>query len=472
MYRFLLLALVVWLPVTFAASESKRETLVIANSKAWKPFSFINQKGEPDGILVDYWREYSRVTGTPVRFLLLDWEESLQAVNDGRADVHSGLLWSLSRDEFLDYSQPIMTIDTQLFVSRDLLNVDMVELLSGKHPFLLGVVQGGFEHSFVKRNYPQINTVAYSNNAEMISAAFDGDIDAFVADLQVANFYFSTTQGTHQFSGVQHLYSGVLRPAVAEGNNALLLQLARGIAKINTEAKHRIFSRWMYIETVYPNYLVPTLSALAIIAIFSYLVLLRMTVRAKTRELELANRELKHLSETDQLTGLGNRYHFYSQFTQRVTRANTVCVMLLDIDDFKQINDTYGHQVGDAVIQAVGAKIKHIVEKHHLTGRIGGEEFAVVCSDFTVEQAKRLADTLCDSIRRLVIFDDGSKVTISLGCAYYLRSNQEISLSHADNLMYQAKANGKDQWNFKLIDGVPANSTTPKSDSINSREIS
>ncbi|MGF1911553.1 sensor domain-containing diguanylate cyclase [Vibrio kasasachensis] len=454
MVRFLLLALVFLVPFSYAANKND-DVLIIANSKAWKPFSFINDKGEPDGILIDYWKEFSRVTGTRVEFLLVDWKDSLDAVKDGRADLHAGLLWSRERDGYLDYSQPIITIDTQLFINHKRLNVDVSELLAGKHKFTLGAVEGGFEHSYAKDNYPQLTIKTFANNSYMVEAALEGNIDAFIADLQVANFYFHSTKAATQFASVQHLYSGVLRPAVAHNDRILLVQLAKGMIKISNETKNRLFSRWMYIETVYPSYLVPVLVIALLIAVFSYMVILRLAVRSKTRALEKANCELKYLSETDQLTGLSNRYHFYAQFSKRVSNSGTVCVMLFDIDDFKLINDTFGHQVGDVVIQAVGKAVNRITGKKHLIGRIGGEEFAVVCTNTNLEQATKLAECLCESVRELILFEDNKQVTVSLGCAYYHQSSEEISLSEADSLMYQAKAMGKDQFVLEQFQQVP-----------------
>ncbi|GAK84245.1 extracellular solute-binding protein family 3/GGDEF domain protein [Vibrio ponticus] len=445
----------------FASNLPSKDPLIIANSKAWKPFSFINSKGEPDGILIDYWREFSRVTGQPIEFLLLDWNDSLVAVKEGRADIHAGLLFSVERDDFLEFSQPIITIDTQLFVSRELLEVDTTTLFSGEHSYRFGVVDGGFEQSHSEQRYPNLNFVAFANNAQMLEAAFDGDIDAFVADLQVANFYFHSLEKGQQFSGIQHLYTGILRPAVAEGNNDLLGFLAQGMTKISSETKHKIFSRWMYIETVYPSYLIPVVIALSVIAVLSYIVILRMAVRSKTLELKTANRELKILSQVDQLTGLSNRRHFYSQFSHRVSTGGHTCVMLFDIDDFKSINDTFGHQVGDEVIKSVGQAVNSVVDKRHLVGRIGGEEFAVVCKKISLAEAEELAEQIREAVRQQVIFEDQRRVTISLGCAYYHKSSLSISLSEADNLMYQAKAKGKDCVICREYDEVPTLMLTP-----------
>lgn len=89
--------------------------LIVANSKAWQPFSYINDKGQPDGLLIDYWREFERVTGRPVQFKLVDWQTSLELVRTGKADVHGGLLWSQERNPLYDYGRALSRLDAQLF---------------------------------------------------------------------------------------------------------------------------------------------------------------------------------------------------------------------------------------------------------------------------------------------------------------------------------------------------------------------
>lgn len=130
------------------------ETIVVTNSKAWKPFSFLNQKGEPDGILVDYWRKYGELNKVNVEFLLVDWQASLDAMKSGDADIHAGLLWSESRDQYLEYGPSIMKIDTQLYVHQSLITQDIDEFMRGGHNHRVGVVVGGYEESFTRREFP------------------------------------------------------------------------------------------------------------------------------------------------------------------------------------------------------------------------------------------------------------------------------------------------------------------------------
>ncbi|WP_341663647.1 sensor domain-containing diguanylate cyclase [Vibrio sp.] len=420
--------------------------MIIANSKAWKPFSYLDDNQQPTGILIDYWKLFAKHNNVEVEFLLLDWNDSLEAVRTGKADVHAGLLFSEQRDAYLDYTPSIITIDTQMYINRDLIGMDLNAFMLGEHDYRVGVVKGGYEETFTRKTYPNLNLASFSNNQEMLDAAFSGDISAFVADLQVGNFYLLTSNQTNSFIGVRNLYSGDLRAAVKEGNQALQDFITKGQEAITTGEKQRILSRWMHINTVYPTFLTPALIAIAVIGAVLYIFALRYSVRMKTRELALANEELKKLSETDHLTGLSNRRHFVAEFQQRLGQPGDVCVIVFDIDDFKSINDNYGHQVGDHVIQTVAETIQGSVGPDQLLGRIGGEEFALVMNNQDELRVKEVSHSICDLIRNL---DFGEqlpyKVTLSLGCAYYPTSNHDIQLSDADHLMYQAKAQGKDR---------------------------
>ncbi|UPQ90047.1 transporter substrate-binding domain-containing diguanylate cyclase [Vibrio sinaloensis] len=450
MFRLLLIMVCL---LAFSVQSHETGTLTVANSKAWKPFSFINSQGEPDGILIDYWKAYGKKHHIKVEFLLTDWQASLDAVKEGKADIHAGLLWSEQRDTYLDYGPAFMNIDTQLYISQDLIGTNLDRFLLGEHDYQVGVVAGGYEESFTRLHFPNLSLVSFPNNQSMIEAAYDGELEAFVADLQVANFYLiSERDDIQRFVGVRHLYSGELRPAVAEGNKQLQQDIIQGMEALGLEEKQQILNRWMYVNTVYPVYLVP-LSALAIaIVVVGYIVMLNLTVKARTRELQRANQELKTLSETDQLTGLSNRRHFVEQLERRLKSKGSIAVMIFDIDDFKSINDTHGHQAGDRVIRDVARAAKSVLSEPHLIGRIGGEEFAVIVNNENYHDVAELAEMICAQVRTVGLREDHTReVTVSLGCAYYSNVETSISLSDADKLMYQSKLAGKDCVTAKQI---------------------
>ncbi|MBZ2161374.1 sensor domain-containing diguanylate cyclase [Alteromonas stellipolaris] len=170
--------------------------------------------------------------------------------------------------------------------------------------------------------------------------------------------------------------------------------------------------------------------------------------------MERLNEELKTASRIDGLTGLFNRRYWQERFEQsyklakRQDKASTA--MMLDIDHFKKVNDTYGHQAGDKVIQMLSALIKRCVRETDLAGRYGGEEFAVILTDSPVEKAVIVAERIRRLAERLVVEHDGEEITftVSLGLAEFdLNSKSSMAwLEKADQALYEAKESGRNKY--------------------------
>lgn len=180
---------------------------------------------------------------------------------------------------------------------------------------------------------------------------------------------------------------------------------------------------------------------------------LEQHVRERTLELERANRKLEELSTTDGLTGLKNRRHFNEVFAlecKRTSRSgDTLSVILIDIDHFKNLNDSYGHLLGDECIKAVADAIaKAAFRQTDTKCRYGGEEFVVLMPSTPPEGALRVAANIQEAIRALVIPHQGKKlaVTASLGVATVVSEREDAVrdvLAQADQALYQAKASGR-----------------------------
>lgn len=165
------------------------------------------------------------------------------------------------------------------------------------------------------------------------------------------------------------------------------------------------------------------------------------------------NEKLELAANTDTLTGLANRRHFFEHFAQAWPLAERkeqplACIML-DIDKFKLINDTYGHAAGDMVLQTLAATCRGCLRRYDLFGRIGGEEFCIVCPDTSVESAARMAERIRDTIARTEFRTDRAvvPVTASLGVAGRrpAHTGPDDLVIAADAMLYRAKQNGRNQ---------------------------
>ena len=174
--------------------------------------------------------------------------------------------------------------------------------------------------------------------------------------------------------------------------------------------------------------------------------------------MEHLNEELKTASRVDGLTGLFNRRYWQERFDEMhklcVRRDKPSTALMLDIDHFKRINDTYGHQAGDKVIKMLAALIKRCVRETDLAGRYGGEEFAIILNDSTVDDAKAVAERIRQLAQRLVVEHEGESIsfTVSLGLAQFSPDFKGAMawLECADQALYEAKENGRNQYRIYI----------------------
>lgn len=167
---------------------------------------------------------------------------------------------------------------------------------------------------------------------------------------------------------------------------------------------------------------------------------------------EANRKKLEAQAHHDDLTGLDNRRRFMQKAEAEIRRCQRhhrpISVALADIDNFKKINDTYGHAAGDEVLRQFAHTLQQGLRETDLLGRYGGEEFAFVFPETAPEEARRLADRLLEHLRTLTIpLGNGqdATVTLSIGIACADERNLEAALKHADDALYQAKAQGRDQ---------------------------
>ncbi|OOE73711.1 MULTISPECIES: GGDEF domain-containing protein [unclassified Salinivibrio] len=183
-----------------------------------------------------------------------------------------------------------------------------------------------------------------------------------------------------------------------------------------------------------------------IAAYFVHKVSVRVAIARKTKDLEEANKRLQMLSTTDSLTGLKNR-RFFSELLEEFNGLDKVGLLILDIDNFKSINDSYGHGVGDTVIQYVAEILKRVSTNGEVVARIGGEEFAVITRFDNFESAERYAYEVVTLIEKSTPFflSAPERVTVSAGLRYHIKKPRSLSLEQADILLYRAKKEGKNK---------------------------
>ncbi len=170
-------------------------------------------------------------------------------------------------------------------------------------------------------------------------------------------------------------------------------------------------------------------------------------------DLKTVNKKLELLSRTDRLTQLYNRGHWEeclnNEFARVQRTKQPATLIMFDIDHFKKVNDTHGHQAGDEVIRHTSAALRDSIRKTDVAGRYGGEEFAVILIDTTAENAHILAERLRKKIEESIVTHDGTEIryTISLGLSEYRPEIKSYKswLERADQALYDAKESGRNK---------------------------
>jgi diguanylate cyclase (GGDEF)-like protein len=167
-------------------------------------------------------------------------------------------------------------------------------------------------------------------------------------------------------------------------------------------------------------------------------------------ELALTNQRLQEMALTDVLTGLPNRRHGIERLEQEwaiAIRSNRpVCCMMIDIDRFKSINDTYGHHFGDEALKSVAESLRHAARKQDVVCRLGGEEFLVICSNTDEQSCFQYAERLRQQVasQPLNILNNSLSITVSIGIASSVKqTNVESMMRLADDRLYAAKEAGR-----------------------------
>jgi diguanylate cyclase (GGDEF)-like protein len=178
-----------------------------------------------------------------------------------------------------------------------------------------------------------------------------------------------------------------------------------------------------------------------------------LALRRATNELHVLNAELLRLARTDPLTGVSNRRHFLEQLTEEATRMrryrHPAALFMLDLDHFKRLNDSFGHDAGDRALVETARTVRRTLRTHDLFGRLGGEEFAGFLPETELEEAVLVCERLRELIAAIDLHTIGARTSISASIGIIMfdpaTDTVESAIKRADQAMYAAKQGGRNR---------------------------
>jgi diguanylate cyclase len=183
-----------------------------------------------------------------------------------------------------------------------------------------------------------------------------------------------------------------------------------------------------------------------------------LEARNATKRQAIHSQQMERLANTDALTGLANRRAFIARWEEELIRSKRrnypIGLMLLDADRFKKVNDTAGHAMGDAVLQAIGATLMMVARSPDVVARLGGDEFALIITHTDSAHLERVAEKIGDQFQ-VVAAELGVDTTLSIGMVSSEHCPRESMLSDADQALYRSKDAGGNAARMFHCDGPP-----------------
>jgi len=426
--------------------ESKKEIKVCADPN-WMPFEKIKE-GKLIGMSADYLKLLQTQLNIPFTLVpTQDWMESIEFAKARKCDIFSLAMKTPSRKKYMNFTTPHLSIPLVIATSHDKLFITNFKD-SLEHTF--GAVKGYAFTELLKLKYPSLKIIEYKNTQEGLEAVDHGEIYGFIDNLSTLAYHLQKKYlGSLKITGRigQDWELGI---GVRNDKPLLLSVLNKAIKNVDEKQKQRILNTWTsitYEEST--NY-----SLFWKVFIVAFLILLVILYRYReikkyNAELTKLNKELEKLSVTDSLTELFNRRFLDNILQNEYERAqryeNTFSLILIDIDNFKQVNDIYGHDKGDHVLKNIAAILKEHSRANDILGRWGGEEFMVVCQNSTQEAALTVAEKMRMHIQSHN-FKLDREVTASFGVLeYHPTESYHWHITSVDKALYEAKDDGKNK---------------------------
>ena len=297
------------------------------------------------------------------------------------------------------------------------------------------------------------NKPTYKLSYQSITTILDSlDASVYVADMDTYELLYINKYGRDIFGDIQgkicwkSLQEGQNGPCSFCTNDRLLDKNGKPTGTYVWEFQNTIDKRWYQCRDQTITWVDGRL--------------VRMEIATDITERKLAEEELKiakklaeELALKDELTGLNNRRAFFDQgnhvFKQAVRFEHPISVIMMDIDYFKNINDSYGHSAGDKVLQSITKLLKDMIREVDIAGRMGGEEFAFILAETDIDEAIKLAERLKLKVENTTVEykEQTIQITASLGiCSCSVKNETlETLLTKADDALYIAKRNGRNQ---------------------------
>ncbi|MBA6392153.1 transporter substrate-binding domain-containing protein [Colwellia sp. BRX10-3] len=229
------------------SAQDIKQTYQVAINKTSYPYHFVNNKQNPNGMMVELWQLWAEKQDVKVEFVTLNWQQTIKQVQEGEVDIHAGLSKNSSRAEILDFSSAFFRQDRHLFLHRSIAQIKNILQLT---PYTVGVVDGSSHEISLKNKYPNLTLRSFPNRNALYRAAIAGDILIMAGVENLSKNFSDYNLLSKQYPTFARIIyeSGDYSAAVAKGQKQLLDFIEQGMEKISDSEKSAIKRKWLIID--------------------------------------------------------------------------------------------------------------------------------------------------------------------------------------------------------------------------------
>ncbi len=425
----------------------------------WPPYEYFNAKGDFDGITLEFSKLLESKLEAEFEILTYDsWQALLQAMEQKEVDMIFNT--SPSRTEpFLSFTQPYWEAPDAMLTKAEGSTYSRLENLSGEK---VAVVRNFAVEEYLRHQFPEIELYQVESLKEGIKAVDKEIVVGFIENLEALAFLIRK----HQYVG----FDLSIPEDMETKQNAIAVRrdwpefrsiVDKLLSSIPEDDIRQIYKRWkqVRIEQGYSieRVLEVGLQAGGVIVVIFWIIL--YWNRRLHREISLrreVEEKMKHIATHDDLTGLPNRVLLRDRLEQAVgihaRGKQTLALCFIDLDGFKFVNDTYGHDVGDELLIEVAERIKTTIRKSDTVARFGGDEFVLLLANVGYRrEVEQIVSKVLETVKEpYQLSTCESIIGASIGIAMFPEDGRDATelLKVADTLMYKVKASGKNCYRF------------------------
>ena len=424
------------------------------------PFEGVKEGYKHTGMSADYYTLFEKILSAKFQLVQTkNWNESISYIKQGKCDMLALGMETAERKEYLNFTSSYLEVP---LVVATRVNVPFINQILDLEGEKIGIIKGDAFVKILREKYPSLNIIEVDDIYDGLDKVKNTQLFAFIDTLASIGYEFQTKYfGELKIAGKisENLKLSI---AVVKDDPILLDILQKTVNSISNETHREIFMKWIPIKyeknVDYSLAWEISAGAMFLILITVYwnrkIIKTNELLKKAKEDIEEKNKELEKLATTDNLTNLYNRRKLDELLRNEIFRSerfeHVFGFSILDIDYFKNVNDTYGHQIGDKVLIEIANILKSNLRKTDFVGRFGGEEFVIICPESNIENINELMERF-----RLIIekYDFGKVThqTASFGITIFKKDDTIDSIiKRADEALYEAKNSGRNKVCIKV----------------------